>query len=38
MLRKRGSNALIPIVKVFDMAIDPSGPARELGPQAVIYM
>lgn len=38
MLRHRKSNALIPIVKVFDMDIDPSGPAREFNNKAVIYM
>lgn len=38
MLKHRGSNALIPIEKVFDMALDPSGPAREFGNKAVIYM
>jgi len=38
MLRKAGQPGLIPIKAVYDMAIDPSGPARDFKGLAVVYM
>lgn len=37
MLRARGKEGLIPIVAVFDIALDPSGPAR-YGSVGIIYL
>jgi len=38
MLRFRGRAGLIPICKVYDLALDPSGPARDFGTTATVYM